>query len=81
MLDRPIQAAAEGLLKKRSSNDLRIISDELDAIAYLNDAMFMSAGSVEEPRHCNALQALSMQINKDLTSLRDRVEALMEAMQ
>ncbi|ASY69726.1 hypothetical protein [Sinorhizobium fredii] len=79
MLDRPIQAAAEGLPKNRiSSTDLLVVDDRLGDIACLIDAMFLAAGSIEEPRHCNALQALSMQANKDIASLRDRIEDLRE---
>ncbi|WP_244427904.1 hypothetical protein [Sinorhizobium fredii] len=61
MLDRPIQAAAEGMPKRHgSSTDLLVVDDLLGAIACLNDAMFLAAGSIEEPRHCNALQALGL---------------------
>ncbi|MEY9531186.1 hypothetical protein [Sinorhizobium fredii] len=81
MLDRPIQAAAEGLPKNRiSSTDLLVVDDLLGAIACLNDAIFLAAGSIDETRHCDALQALSMQINKDIASLRDRVEDLLEVL-
>ncbi|AFL53984.1 hypothetical protein ABIE78_006390 [Sinorhizobium fredii] len=79
MLDRPIQAAAEGLpINRISSTDLRTVDDRLGAIACLNDALFLAAAAIDEPRHCDALQALSMQINKDIASLRDRVEDLLE---
>ncbi|MEY9717899.1 tRNA uridine 5-carbamoylmethylation protein Kti12 [Sinorhizobium fredii] len=79
MLARPSQATAEGLPKNRiSSADLLVVDDRLGAIASLIDAMFLAAGSIEEPRHCNALQALSMQANKDIASLRDRIEDLRE---
>lgn len=80
MLDRPIQAATEGLPKNRiSSTDLRVIDDRLGAIACLNDALFLAAASIEaEPRHCDALQALSMQINKDIALLRDSIDDLTE---
>ncbi|WP_037461318.1 hypothetical protein [Sinorhizobium fredii] len=79
MLARPSQATAEGLPKNRiSSADLLVVDDRLGDIASLNDAIFLAAGSIEERRHCNALQALSMQINKDIASLRDRIEDLRE---
>ncbi|THK34681.1 hypothetical protein EHS39_28880 [Ensifer sp. MPMI2T] len=82
MLDRPIQAAAKGLPKNRcvTSSDLLAIADRLAVVANLNDAVFMAAASIDEPRHCDAMQALSMQISKDLASLRDRVEDLREVL-
>ncbi|AWI59018.1 hypothetical protein [Sinorhizobium fredii] len=79
MLDRPIQAAAEGMPKNRISNtDLLTIDDRLGNIACLNDALFLAVASIDEPRHCDAIQAVSLQISKDIASLRDRVEELRE---
>lgn len=75
MLDRPTQAAAEGLpiLTRRA---VLAIENGLDAVGYLVDAVYMAAFSIEEPRQVNAIQELARQISKEITALQDKIEAI-----